>query len=282
MSQLLDILRGEKNSIPYRPEIAKEIWVISSIILQQMIYRWWQWEFYKFTWPCKHELYKEWDSWCEELWLSKFEFTNWLKKIAFKLWKTENTIIKEKALIIYYRNSNWLTFFKLQEDKINDLLNKCYNSTSLVNKESWFTKENNNIDLLSYTKNTSENTTEENINNKINKKDLIIKLEYFPDTEINEKFIIFLKNRNEIYKKKLDTKASVTWLINKLNEFWTCKEHKILLIDNAINGWWKSFYQCDYNITWWYEEYKKIWYDVFYEKYGADKAKEMNLKEIWF
>ena len=165
-------MQGEKNSIPYRPEIAREIWVIPAIILQQMIYRRNWKKFYKFTEPAQHELYKEGDSWTEELWFTKFEFTNNLKKIAFKLWKNKNEIKKEDALIIYYTDSNRLTWYELNLDNISKLLEKCYDLTYLVNQETWFTKESKETWFTKESKKTwftihTENTTEnthENIN----------------------------------------------------------------------------------------------------------------------
>lgn len=138
----INILKWESDSIPYRPQIAKEIWVIPAIILQQMIYRYNWTKFYKFLEPSQNDKYITWDSWIEELRLSKFEFTNWLKKIWFKLWKSENIITKEEALIIYYTDNNRITRYDLNIDNIENLLNKCYNSIYLVNKETWFTKEN--------------------------------------------------------------------------------------------------------------------------------------------
>jgi len=165
---IFNILQGEKNSIPYRPEIAREIWVIPAIILQQMIYRRNWKKFYKFTEPCEHELYKPGDSWTEELWLTKFEFTNNLKKIGFKLWKTKNQIKKEDALIIYYTDSNRLTWYELNLDNIFKLLKKCYDFTYLVNQETWFTKESEKTWFTkesektwftNNTENTTKNTT---------------------------------------------------------------------------------------------------------------------------
>lgn len=124
----LNILKEDSKIILYRPPIWKEIWIIPSMILMQMIY-WYgkKWKkFYKFIWPSSHELYNEWDSWSEELWISADVFSDNLKKIWFKLWKNKNLINKEDALIIYYTDSNRLTYYELQLKNIEKLLDKCY------------------------------------------------------------------------------------------------------------------------------------------------------------
>ncbi len=103
------------------------------------------------------------------------------------------------------------------------------------------------------------------------------KVKYFPDNEINDKFIIFLKNRNEIYKKKLDTETSVKWLITKLDKLWTCKEHKMLILDNAIESWWKSFYQCDYNQgKTGRQEFDELGYTEYKKKYWIEEATKIH------
>lgn len=160
---LFNVLQGEKNSIPYRPEIAKKIWVVSAIILQQMIYRRKWKKFYKFTEPAQHELYKEGDSWTEELWMNVKQFTNSLKKIAYKLWKTKNQIKKEDALIIYFTDSNRLTWYELNLDNIYKLLNSCYNVDFLVSDKTADTKINDKTADTNNTENNTENT-HENIN----------------------------------------------------------------------------------------------------------------------
>jgi len=158
---LFNILQWEKNSIPYRPEVAREIWVVSAIILQQMIYRRNWKKFYKFTEPSKNEKYRGWDSWTEELWMNIKQFKNNLKKIAFKLGKTKNEIEKENALIIYYTDSNRLTWYELNLDNIYKLLNKCYMTNYLVNdKREDSIVNDKREDTNTIQKNTTENTKE--------------------------------------------------------------------------------------------------------------------------
>jgi len=131
----LSLLQEDVNIIPYRPNIAKVIGIIPSIILQQIIYYHWimKWQFYKFTQPTDNKLYKEWDSWCETLWMWVDMFNDNLKRIWFKLWKTKNIINKEDAFVIYYTDSNRVTYYDINVNKIEELLSICYNANYLVN-----------------------------------------------------------------------------------------------------------------------------------------------------
>ena len=113
--------------------------------------------------------------------------------------------------------------------------------------------------------NTSINNTSNNI---INKK------QYFSDNELNEKFNDFLINRKDLYWKKINTELSIKWLVNKINKLWSCKEHKILMIDNAINWGWKSIFECKYEEKWTADEFVKIWYDDFKKLYWYELAKQ--------
>ncbi len=244
---IFNILKWEKNSIPYRPEVAKEIWVIPAIILQQMIYRW-NWEkFYKFIEPSKNEKYREWDSWTEELWLTKFEFTNNLKKIAFKLGKNKNEIKKEDALIIYYTDSNRLTWYDINLDNISKLLNKCYSANYLVSKETWFTKENKESKFTKekeetwftnhIQKNTTKNTTN-NIYKGIDFEKLKEEYNFLNHKDIEDLFLEYLEIRKKL--KAPNTERAIKLLLKKL--YWKWKLEIKKMIENAILNWRKSFY----------------------------------------
>ena len=172
---LIEQLSEQQNSIPYRPNIAKEIWVISAIILQQIIYRWARWKFYKFMEPCWNKLYRKGDSWCEELWITKYEFSNNLKKIAFKKGKTKNTVSEENALIVYYKDNKNVTRYELKRENVEDFLSKCNMSISLGSEETWFPKEVKKLDLLYYTENTTNNTTNKQETNALSTKDKCLK-----------------------------------------------------------------------------------------------------------
>jgi len=73
-----------------------------------------------------HSKYKEWDSWSEELWISPDSFSDQLKKIWFKLWHNKNIISKEDALVLYYTDKERVTWYELQKNNVNKLLNGIY------------------------------------------------------------------------------------------------------------------------------------------------------------
>lgn len=196
-------LMWEKDWIPYRPWIAKIIWVIPAILLQQITYRSWNWKFYKFTEPSKHELYREWDSWCEELWMKVDMFTDNLKKIGYKLWKTKNIIKKEDALVIYYTDSNRVTRYELQEHNSDKLLSIVYSTDSLVNGKSPDTKENGNYPDTIPTENTTENTT-------YNKKDNMSK-----NSSTHTQSVIADENKKTMFTNKWE----------RFDEFWKTFPH---------------------------------------------------------
>ena len=135
-----ELLNDKENVVPYKKNLNRITWwILSSIILQQAIYRssksWWK--FYKFIDACNHNLYVEWDSWCEELWMTDKEFKTALKKIAFKRWKTKNVISKEDAFIIYYTDSNNMTRYEVNIQKVAEVLtDKHYNRKEILKMSS--------------------------------------------------------------------------------------------------------------------------------------------------
>ena len=168
-----NMLANDKNVIIYRKELNKLTGsVTASLLLKQAMY----WDkikggkFYKFISPCNHDLYKEGDSWLEELGFSKHEFRSAIKKIGFKRGKSKNEIENEKdAYIIYYTNSDRVTYWMVNWKKLNKDLKKLYRDTDyLVNPESGNTKSNRNPDISKETgkreypssETTPENNTE--------------------------------------------------------------------------------------------------------------------------
>lgn len=116
----------------------------SAILLSQMIY--WSstvnndW-FYKFNGKCEHKLYKNGDSWEEELEFSLKELQSAKKKITFTVgdkttkdyrkkygegWEEELQNSIDDALIISYQTPDRLTYYKVNMVKINDSLSKIY------------------------------------------------------------------------------------------------------------------------------------------------------------
>lgn len=119
---ILDILAEDVKMVIYRPSL-REITgsVNAAILLSQMLYyaKISDNNFYKFKLPCKHRLYKEGDSWCEELGFSKTEFETALKALK------ELDFVSTKTTI------DRLTFYSVKYDEINK---------ALVNIKPRFTK----------------------------------------------------------------------------------------------------------------------------------------------
>lgn len=140
MQPILTQLVKEKDSIPYAAK-----WntftgsPVATIVLRQMLY-WWdikkEQEFYKFKEPCRNSLYKEGDSWCEELGLSRRAFDTAIKKIGFKLGKRRKDAIKgdrnrkdataENSFITYYKDSSGLTWYTLNTGLLSKVLTELY------------------------------------------------------------------------------------------------------------------------------------------------------------
>ena len=80
---ILEVLKRDKNIITYRPELnAITGSVTATILLQQILFRLGDCEeFYKFKEPCGHRLYKEGDSWCEELGFTRKEFDGAIERL---------------------------------------------------------------------------------------------------------------------------------------------------------------------------------------------------------
>ena len=151
---LLNIINDErspKNVVPYNGKWNRFSGSpVATILLRQILY----WDgikkgkFYKFKEPCSLHggffdkgLYKEGDSWCEELGLSRKSFDTAIKLIGFKKGKGSTNRIgatPENSLVVYYRDSSGLTWYVLNRALLgNELsalyLEKCYQD---VTKES--------------------------------------------------------------------------------------------------------------------------------------------------
>ena len=153
------IIAEDKNLITYRPKLNKVTGSVTATILLQQMMHWSRLnnnKFYKFTDKCSHKLYKDGDSWCEELGFTKHEFTTALKRIGFKLGKTKNKINKLDALIIYYTDSTHLTYYSVNWNKVNKLLDDLYS----LNTDSAISKENKQSAITSNTEITTETTKE--------------------------------------------------------------------------------------------------------------------------
>ena len=133
---LAKLFGGDKESIPYRPRVAMIVGGVSNAILfQQIVYRWngnEQKPFYKFKEPCAHHLYKEGDSWLEELGFSRREFDNGIAEIGIK--KTKDVTLKDaieqckeqRKPVIYWITPGRVTFYTIVLDAMYAVLSAAY------------------------------------------------------------------------------------------------------------------------------------------------------------
>jgi hypothetical protein len=149
----------DKKLVTYRPRLNRLTGkVTATILLQQIMFRWahvGERPFYKFRAPCKHKLYKEGDSWTEELGFTGSEFDTAIRTIGTKIKRgtskfeaLEGTDVKN--LVIYWTDSSRLTWYQLNTPLLETALEWLYgdellgNSTFLnylENKESSITKK---------------------------------------------------------------------------------------------------------------------------------------------
>jgi hypothetical protein len=101
----------------YRPIFARRFGIKGAVLLERIRYfsDFKEGEpFYKFFSPSKHELYVRGDSWVEDLGLTYFEVSAALKKFATKITSgVSKRKVWESSIVIYWTNSDRLTWFKL-------------------------------------------------------------------------------------------------------------------------------------------------------------------------
>lgn len=158
---MIQVLAKDNDVILYRKELNSITGgITSTILLQQMIFRFVNNDnkpFYKFKEPCNHEKYKDGDSWCEELGFSKKEFDTAFKRL------------EEIGLVSKKTKMDRTTFYSINMDILKESLEGIY-----LKHKKGFTKAQKGIykkpesehikskkeDLVLYTENTTENTTE--------------------------------------------------------------------------------------------------------------------------
>lgn len=178
---ILQAYANERKAIAYRPEFAKMTGsVLGAILLQQILYRFDHGDcdkFYKFSQPCKHKLYKEGDSWTEELAFSRTELATALKKIGTKSVAGTNKselmavtmpdfddkgYLKNSAqLVVYWTDKNRVTWYWLNTVLLGNAINQHYlgksgNMHYLVNQDSSNTYEKQETRFTSIPKITKE------------------------------------------------------------------------------------------------------------------------------
>lgn len=118
---MFKIIANDKNIIPYRKELNLITGgALESIFLAQLLY-WYEVndcnEFFKFREPCEHSLYKEGDSWVEELGFSI--------KIIDRIIK----VFKDKGFLTTRTTMDRVTYYALNIELINELLEGIYETT---------------------------------------------------------------------------------------------------------------------------------------------------------
>ena len=116
---LLGVIANDRNAIPYRKELNVITGgIIPTLVLQQIIY-WWGKNggqpFYKFIEPCDHKLYRDGDSWTEEIGISKKQFISAFKKLSA-------TGICSKKI-----DMNRVTLYSINEEILEEKLKNIYN-----------------------------------------------------------------------------------------------------------------------------------------------------------
>lgn len=173
---------SERKAIAYRPEFAKMTGsVLGAILLQQILFRFDHGDcekFYKFAQPCKHKLYKEGDSWTEELGFSRTELATALKKIGTKSTKGTNKAelmavsepdfddkghLKNSAqLVVYWTDKSRVTWYWLNVALLGNAVNMNYLDKSgmlnyLLNQDSSITYEKQETCITSIPEITKDN-----------------------------------------------------------------------------------------------------------------------------
>ena len=125
-----------ESGILYRPQFVKEVGGVTSSILLQQIFYWWHKSdkkpFYKFKQPCGHSLYREGDSWCEELSFSRNEFDTALRNIGIKKMADMNIeqvmqqALEERKPVVYWTDAGRVTHYDLHPVVMASILEGAY------------------------------------------------------------------------------------------------------------------------------------------------------------
>jgi hypothetical protein len=135
--------KDEDRFIQYRRQYTYITCRVTAAILLQQIRRWWfnhdRQPFYKFREPCEHDWYREGDSWTEELAFSPAEFDTALKTIGTKITKgvSKANVLrayKLESLVLYWTDSNRVTWYQLNEPLFFALIHLAYNQPELLGK----------------------------------------------------------------------------------------------------------------------------------------------------
>lgn len=129
-------VKGDISVIPYRPQLTRVVGSVTGSIFLQQVWYWWfnhdQQPFYKFNQPCDHPLYRDGDSWVEELCFSKHELRTARNKVSVK--KTQSLSmddvlcisLNELKPVIYWTDAGRVTHYTIDKNTLSELLEVAY------------------------------------------------------------------------------------------------------------------------------------------------------------
>jgi hypothetical protein len=125
----LAILAEDRKVILFRPRINAVIGrATATILLQQIYFRWMankRKPFFKFARPCSHNLYKQGDSFTEELAFTRHEFEG-ARKVIGKRIKNGEERQDEDALVFYWIDANRKTWYAINERAYLKMIDQAY------------------------------------------------------------------------------------------------------------------------------------------------------------
>lgn len=221
MLDALSIIADDNSLIPYRKELNKISGsVTATILLQQMLHRYKlnkNKPFYKFIEPCDNELYKDGDSWTEELGFSVKEFKTALKKLV------------DIGIVIKKIDMSRVTRYSIDLEKLYELLEGLYvnaeRAVGKVQKGSIYQPKGQIDNSIIKTEITRDNQREKNI-----KKDFSFTLQQTSQYE----------NLSQEYKTKLRGYAATkdgAYSFDNFLDYHMAKGTKFKDWSRAYNTW---------------------------------------------
>jgi hypothetical protein len=132
MSLLQRQLFGDRETVlgrvvAYRPALVEIAGGLAATIFLVQVAYWWfasgRRPFYKFNAPCQHDRYRAGDSWQEELRLTRSAFESARRAVATKIRQGDSkTLAMETSLVLYWTDSNRLTWYQLNEPLLWQML----------------------------------------------------------------------------------------------------------------------------------------------------------------
>jgi len=133
---LLGLIADDREVITYRPKLRPVCGSVTAVILMQQIIFLWKRSgfkpFYKFNEPCDHPLYKDGDSWEEELGLSYAELHGARKRIAKKVNSATPKDERIEHPIIFWTDGDRVTWYSVNPAPLAEKLAEAYTDNHLA------------------------------------------------------------------------------------------------------------------------------------------------------